>query len=194
MKVTPATPIVGIVAVATNRGYFLVGQDGGVFTFGPAGTVTFLGSLPGRGIHVNNIIGMAATPSGNGYWLVSATGTVYAFGAAQQNLGAAKGTPSPVSAIAGTATGGGYWITTQNGAVYAFGNAKKPSPGTLPAISDTPAHPVIGIVPTANTTAYWLLGSDGGIFTFAPPGLTLFYGSLPGVGVHVTNIAAAVPN
>ncbi len=143
---------------------------------------------------MNNIIGMAATPSGNGYWLVSATGTVYAFGAAQQNLGTAKGTPSPVSAIAGTATGGGYWITTQNGAVYAFGNAKKLTPGTLPAIKVTPAHPVIGIVPTANTTAYWLLGSDGGIFSFAPPGLTLFYGSLPGVGVHVTNIVAAVPN
>ena len=143
---------------------------------------------------MNNIIGMAATPSGNGYWLVSATGTVYAFGAAQGNLGTAKGTPSPVSAIAGTATGGGYWITTQNGAVYAFGNAKKLTPGTLPAIKVTPAHPVIGIVPTANTTAYWLLGSDGGIFSFSPPGLTLFYGSLPGVNVHVTNIVAAVPN
>ncbi len=192
IHVTPAAPIVGIVAVDTDKGYFLVGQDGGVFTFGPQGTVTFLGSLPGRGIHVNNIIGMAATPSGNGYWLVSATGTVYTFGAAQGNLGTAKGTPSPVSAIAGTATGGGYWITTQNGAVYAFGNAQYQ--GSLPAIKVTPAHPVIGIVPTANTTAYWLLGSDGGIFTFAPPGLTLFYGSLPGVGVHVTNIVAAVPN
>ena len=94
LKVTPAAPIVGIVAVATDRGYFLVGQDGGVFTFGPAGTVTFLGSLPGRGIHVNNIIGMAATPSGNGYWLVSATGTVYAFGAAlQQEPGHSQGHP-----------------------------------------------------------------------------------------------------
>ena len=194
IHVTPAAPIVGIVAVDTDKGYFLVGQDGGVFTFGPQGTVTFLGSLPGRGIHVNNIIGMAATPSGNGYWLVSATGTVYTFGAAQGNLGTAKGTPSPVSAIAGTATGGGYWITTQNGAVYAFGNAQKPTRVHCRRSTVTPAHPVIGIVPTANTTAYWLLGSDGGIFTFAPPGLTLFYGSLPGVGVHVTNIVAAVPN
>ncbi|MGO9455451.1 MAG: IPT/TIG domain-containing protein [Acidimicrobiales bacterium] len=192
IHVTPAAPIVGIVAVATDKGYFLVGQDGGVFAFGPQGTVTFLGSLPGRGIHVNNIIGMAATPSGNGYWLVSATGTVYAFGAAQQNLGTAKGTPSPVSAIAGTATGGGYWITTQSGAVYAYGNAHYQ--GSLPGLGVTPTHPVIGIVPTAGTTAYWLLGSDGGIFTFAPPGLTVFYGSLPGVGVHVTNIVAAVPN
>jgi sugar lactone lactonase YvrE len=194
IHVTPVAPIVGIAAVDTDQGYFLVGQDGGVFTFGPAGTVTFLGSLPGRGIHVDNIIGMAATPSGNGYWLVSSTGTVYTFGAAKSNLGTAKGTSSPVSAIAGTATGGGYWITTQNGALYAFGNAKKLNPGTLPAINVTPAHPVIGIVPTANTTAYWLLGSDGGIFSFSPPGFTLFYGSLPGLGVHVTNIVAAVPN
>ncbi|MGO9457969.1 MAG: IPT/TIG domain-containing protein [Acidimicrobiales bacterium] len=192
IHVTPVAPIVGIVAVDTDHGYLLVGQDGGVFSFANRYIPTF-GSLPGLGIHVDNIVGMAATPSGNGYWLVSATGTVYAFGAAQA-LGTAKGTPSPVSAIAGTATGGGYWITTQNGAVYAFGSAKKVSPGTLPAIGVTPAHPVIGIVPTANTAAYWLLGSDGGIFSFSPPGFTLFYGSLPGLGVQVTNIVAAVAN
>ena len=109
-------------AANADKGYFLVGKDGGVFAFG---TVPFLGSLPGKGISVDNIIGIASTPSGNGYWLVSATGTVYGFGAAQ-TLGTAKGSSSPVSAIAGTPTGGGYWITTQNGTVYAFGNAKSP--------------------------------------------------------------------
>ena len=50
---------------------------------------------------------------------------------------------------------------------------------------------MIGIVHTADTRGYWLLGSDGGIFTF---GDAPFYGSLPGVGVHVTNIVGAVPN
>ncbi len=184
--VTPTQPITGIVAADTDKGYFLVGRDGGVFAFG---TVPFLGSLPGRGIHANNIIGIASTPSGNGYWLVSATGTVYGFGAAQ-GLGTAKGTSSPVSAIAGTPTGGGYWITTQNGSVYPFGNAKKPTPGTLPALHVTPAHPVIGIVHTADTGGYWLIGSDGGIFAFGDAG---FVGSLPGVTVHVTDVVGAVP-
>ena len=83
----PTQPITGIVAADTDRGYFLVGRDGGVFAFG---TVPFLGSLPGQGHPVNNIIGIAATPSGNGYWLVSATGTVYGFGAAQ-GLGHSQG-------------------------------------------------------------------------------------------------------
>jgi len=186
LHVTPSQPIAGIIAADTDRGYFLVGKDGGVFAFG---TVPFLGSLPGRGISVDNIIGIASTPSGNGYWLVSATGTVYGFGAAQ-SLGTAKGSASPVSAIAGTPTGGGYWITTQNGTVYAFGNAKKPSPGTLPAIGVSPVRPVIGIVHTADTAGYWLIGSDGGIFAF---GDAPFVGSLPGLTVHVTNVVGAVP-
>jgi hypothetical protein len=186
LHVTPTQPITGIVAANTDRGYFLVGRDGGVFAFG---TVPFLGSLPGIGVHRDDIIGIAATPSGNGYWLVAADGTVYGFGAAQ-GLGTAKGTSSPVSAIAGTPTGGGYWITTQNGTVYPFGNAKKPSPGTLPAIGVSPAHPVIGIVHTADTGGYWLIGSDGGIFAFGDAG---FVGSLPGLTVHVTDVVGAVP-
>jgi hypothetical protein len=184
--VTPTQPITGIVAANTDRGYFLVGRDGGVFAFG---TVPFLGSLPGIGVHRNDIIGIAATPSGNGYWLVAADGTVYGFGAAQ-GLGTAKGTTSPVSAIAGTPTGGGYWITTRNGTVYPFGNAQKPSPGTLPALHISPAHPVIGIVHTSDTGGYWLIGSDGGIFAFGDAG---FVGSLPGVTVHVTDVVGAVP-
>jgi len=186
LGVRPTQPITGIVAADTDKGYFLVGRDGGVFAFG---TVPFLGSLPSKGISVNNIIGIASTPSGNGYWLVAATGTVYGFGAAEA-LGTARGTSSPVSAIAGTPTGGGYWITTQNGTVYPFGNARKPSPGTLPALSLTPALPVIGIVHTADTSGYWLIGADGGIFAFGDAG---FVGSLPGLTVHVTDVVGAVP-
>ena len=186
LHVTPAQPIVGIVTANAGKGYFLVGRDGGVFAFG---TVPFLGSLPGKGISVNNIIGIASTSSGNGYWLVSATGTVYGFGAAQ-TLGTAKGSSSPVSAITGTPTGGGYWITTQNGTVDAFGNAKKPNPGTLPALGVSPTHPVIGIVHTADTAGYWLVGSDGGAFSF---GDAPFIGSLPGITVHVSDVVGAVP-
>ena len=160
----PTSSITGIVAADTDKGYFLVGKDGGVFAFG---TVPFLGSLPGKGISVDNIIGIASTPSGNGYWVVSATGTVYGFGAAQ-HLGTAKGTSSPVSAIAGTPTGGGYWITTQNGTVYTFGNAK--GFGTLPALGVTPNLPVIGIVHTAGTAGYWLIGQTVGSSPSGTPG------------------------
>ena len=69
--------IVGIVATPGGGGYFLVGKDGGVFTFGNA---PFFGSLPGIGVSVNNIAGIASTPDGKGYYVVGANGAVYGFG------------------------------------------------------------------------------------------------------------------
>ena len=41
------SPIVGIVTTPSGNGYWILGADGGVFTFGDA---TFLGSLGGTGI------------------------------------------------------------------------------------------------------------------------------------------------
>jgi hypothetical protein len=48
-----------------------------VFAFGDAG---FLGSLPGMGVHVNNVIGVVATHDNLGYWMVGNDGGVFAFG------------------------------------------------------------------------------------------------------------------
>jgi hypothetical protein len=186
LGVTPSQPIVGIVATATDKGYYLVGRDGGVFAFG---TAQFGGSLPGQGKHVTNVIGIAATPSGSGYWVVQATGTVTGFGAA--SAFSTTATTSAVTAIAGTPTGGGYWLVSAKGGVYAYGKAAKKGKGTLPALGVTPSLAVIGIVPTEGTTGYWLLGADGGIFAF---GTAPFYGSLPTLGVHVSDIVGAVPN
>ena len=61
----------------TGTGYWIVGQDGGVFAFGGA---QFYGSLPQMGIHVKNIVGMVATPTGLGYWLVGSDGGIFSFG------------------------------------------------------------------------------------------------------------------
>jgi len=63
--------IVGIVASPGGGGYFLVGKDGGVFTFGSA---SFFGSLPGTGVHVTNINRNASTTDGQGYYVVGADG------------------------------------------------------------------------------------------------------------------------
>ena len=48
--------MVGVVATHDGKGYWMVGTDGGVFAFGDAG---FVGSIPGLGIHVNNIVAFA---------------------------------------------------------------------------------------------------------------------------------------
>ncbi len=49
---------------------------------------------------------------------------------------------------------------------------------------------MIGLVPTADEQGYWLIGADGGIFAF---GDAPFVGSLPALGIHITDIVAAVP-
>ena len=154
-----------------------------MFAFGDA---AFLGSLPGRGIHVGNVVGIAATPSGAGYWVIGGDGIVYAFGDAP-NFGSATGTLSPVSGISSTPDGGGYWVVTQNGGVNAFGDAGYFL--SLPAIGVIPTSPMIGLVPTTDDRGYWLIGSDGGIFAFGDAG---FVGSLPGLGIHITDVVGAV--
>jgi hypothetical protein len=69
-------PIVGAAAAPDGSGYWLVGADGGVFSFGQ---VSFYGST--GSLHLNApIVGIAATPDGRGYWEVASDGGVFAFG------------------------------------------------------------------------------------------------------------------
>ena len=58
-----------------TTGYDLVGSDGGVFVFHGG----FFGSLPGLGVHVNDITGIVPTSDDNGYFLVGSDGGVFAF-------------------------------------------------------------------------------------------------------------------
>jgi len=51
------------------------------------------------------------------------------------------------------------------------------------------ADNIIGITPTQTGRGYWLVSSDGDVFAF---GDARFYGSLPGLGVHVAHIVAMV--
>ena len=66
--------------VPGGKGYWLVSKDGGVFSFGGA---PYYGSLPGDGVHVDDIVGIVPTPSGHGYWLVGSDGGIFSFGDAQ---------------------------------------------------------------------------------------------------------------
>src|ERR1700730_12010382 len=52
-------------STASGSGYWLVGADGGVFTFGSAG---FFGSMGGTKLNAP-VIGIVPTPDGRGYWL-----------------------------------------------------------------------------------------------------------------------------
>ena len=72
---TPTLPAEGAVAPHSTTqatGYDLVGSDGGVFVFHGG----FYGSLPGLGIHVDNIVGIAPAANYGGYYLVGSDGGV----------------------------------------------------------------------------------------------------------------------
>jgi hypothetical protein len=172
---TGATPFTYV----STAGYWMVGSDGGVYTFGQLG---YFGSVPGAigGAPAHPVVGMAATPDAGGYWLVGSDGGLYAFGDARffgSVPGAIGHAPaSPVVGMAATPDGGGYWLVGSDGGLYAFGDAR--FFGSVPgAIGGAPAHPVVGMAATPDGGGYWLVGSDGGLYAF---GDARFFGSVPG--------------
>jgi hypothetical protein len=65
-------------------GYWLVGADGGVFSFG----APFFGSA--ASFHLAQpVVGIAAAPAGNGYYLVAKDGGVFTFGTGAHFQGSA---------------------------------------------------------------------------------------------------------
>jgi hypothetical protein len=195
--------IVGIVSTSTGKGYYLVGNDGGVFAFGDA---PYIASLPSRGVHVNDITAIVARPDLTGYWLIGGTDTIYSFGSAATFTPGVSGNsyipcayPNPATtainpnncsiqvAGASTSTGNGLWSVDNTGLVDAYGDANLY--GDL--VNDPNVSDIVSIVsPFGNDAGYFLVGADGGIFSY---GTTTFFGSLPGIGVHVNNVVGAVP-
>src|SRR5437773_1036215 len=62
-----------------GRGYWLVADDGGVFTFGNG---KFRGSMGGKPLW-QPVMGMERTGSGHGYWLFASDGGIFSFGDAK---------------------------------------------------------------------------------------------------------------
>jgi hypothetical protein len=169
-----AAPIVGMAANPTGRGYWEVGADGGVFTYGDA---PFLGSLGGTTLS-HPVVGMAPTPSGLGYWLVAADGLVTAFGDARlATPGSVARGSQPIVGMAATPSGLGYWLVAPDGEVFPYGDAIYA--GSLAAVHLN--QPVVGMAATPSGKGYWLVAADGGVFTF---GDALFAGSLGGVRMN----------
>jgi hypothetical protein len=154
-------------AAASTSGYWLVGTDGGIFSYGAA---KFFGST--GNIKLNEpVAGMAATPDGRGYWMVASDGGIFSFGSAGF-YGSMGGKPlnQPIVGIAPTRTGKGYWMVASDGGIFAFGDAGfYGSTGSIRL-----AKPIVDIVPTPTGRGYWMAASDGGIFAFGDAG---FFGS-----------------
>jgi len=173
-------PIVGMAATRSGTGYWLLGQDGGIFSYGSA---AFYGST--GAIHLNQpVVGMAATPSGRGYWLVAADGGIFSFGDAgfHGSTGAIH-LNQPIVGMAPTPSGHGYWLVAADGGIFSFGDARfHGSTGGLP-IGTTIAGMAAG--PSGN--GYWLVAASGRVFSYgdAHP-MTTVAASSPVVGAAVS--------
>jgi uncharacterized repeat protein (TIGR01451 family) len=72
----PSNDVSSVTTRVHGLGYWLLGADGGVFTFGDAGFYGSTGDL-----QLNRpIVAMAPSADGLGYWLVGADGGVFTFG------------------------------------------------------------------------------------------------------------------
>jgi GH25 family lysozyme M1 (1,4-beta-N-acetylmuramidase) len=175
----------GMAATPDGSGYWLVGSDGGVFTYGSAG---FFGSLGGKALNAP-IAGIAAAPDGRGYWLVGADGGVFAFGSAAffGSMGG-KALNAPAVGMAVAPDGHGYWLVAADGGVFAFGSAGfHGSTGNVHLNA-----PMVGMAPTPDGLGYWLVAADGGVFAFGTAG---FHGSMGSIHLNAPVVGmAATPD
>jgi hypothetical protein len=140
-----------------TQSYDLVGSDGGVFAFNSP----FVNSLPGLGVHVNNITGIVPTATDTGYYLVGSDGGVFAFNAPFVNSlpGIGVGV-NDIVGIVPTLGDQGYFLVGSDGGVFAF-NApfEKSLPGLGIHVND-----ITGIAATPDDQGYWLVGSNGNVY------------------------------
>ncbi len=170
-----------VASCAAHDGYWLVGSDGGVFSFG---TARFYGSTSNRTLS-KPVVGMASAATGAGYWFVASDGGVFAFGPDARFYGSMGGTRlnQPVIAMAATPSGKGYWLTASDGGVFSFGDAR--FYGSMGGRHLNQA--VVAITATPSGRGYWLTAADGAVLSF---GDARFYGSMG--GRHLNQPVAAM--
>ena len=181
----PAAPV-------PQHGYWLVGSDGGIFTFGSA---QFYGST--GSIHLQRpVVGITPTASRGGYWLVASDGGIFAFGNAgyygsipgsglqPANSGLPRSLNAPIVGMVPSADGGGYFMVASDGGVFAFGDAR--FEGSCPGIGGCRGA-AVAVVPDATGNGYWVITSTGAVYTF---GDATNYGQPGQQSSNITSAAA----
>ncbi len=165
VRVTDATP------VNVSHGYWLVGSDGGIFTFGSAAFHGSTGSF-----HLQRpVVGITPTADRGGYWLVAADGGIFAFGDAgfhgsipgvglrPAGVGGGPALAAPIVAMVPSADGGGYFMVAADGGIFAFGDAH--FSGSCPGIGGCTGR-AVAVVPDASGLGYWLVTDGGRVYAF----------------------------
>jgi hypothetical protein len=172
----PATQVLTLTvdappAAAPSHGYWLVGSDGGIFSFGAAQFYGSTGSL-----HLQRpVVGITPTADRGGYWLVASDGGIFAFGDAGFHGSipgaglnpAGSGLPhslnAPIVGMVPSADGGGYFMVASDGGVFAFGDAR--FEGSCPGIGGC-SGAAVAVVPDASGNGYWVVTSTGSVYPF----------------------------
>ncbi|MGH2687562.1 MAG: peptidoglycan recognition protein family protein, partial [Actinomycetota bacterium] len=172
---SPAAPVADDYVVSLEglpSGYWVMGKDGGIFSYGSA---AFHGSTGDKRLN-SPPVGFDAAPDGNGYWLVAGDGGIFNYGSARffGSTGSIR-LARPVVDMASTADGNGYWLVATDGGIFAFGNA--PFLGSTGNIRL--ARPIVGMATTPSGNGYWMVATDGGIFAFGDAGFHGSTGNIP---------------
>jgi hypothetical protein len=177
-------------STATPHGYWLVGSDGGIFTFGGA---QFYGSTGNLKLN-RPVVGITVTSDRGGYWLDAADGGVFAFGdstfygsipgigIAPAGSGASRELNAPIVGMVPSYDDGGYFMVGADGGVFAFGDAK--FEGSCPGLAGGCSGAAVAVMPDASGRGYWLVTATGRVYTF---GDAVYLGAPGGQASPVTS-------
>ena len=156
----------------TDHGYWLVGADGGIFSFGSAQFHGSTGSLKLQ----RPIVGITPTSDRQGYWLEASDGGVFAFGdagfygslpglgfAPAGSFGSGSEARAPIVGMVPSADGGGYFMVSSDGGVFAFGDAH--FAGSCPGIGGCQGS-AVAVIPDASGQGYWIATNNGNVYSF----------------------------
>ena len=176
-------------AASSSHGYWLVGSDGGIFSFGSAQFYGSTGSLKLQ----RPVVGIVPTKDDGGYWLDASDGGVFSYGDTQfygsiPGLGlhpAGSGLPNslnaPIVGMVPSNDDNGYFMVASDGGVFAFGDAH--FAGSCPGIGGC-SGAAVAVMPDASGNGYWLVTQTGNIYTF---GDAAYYGAPGNTGSPVTS-------
>jgi hypothetical protein len=148
------------------HGYWLVGSDGGIFSFG---AVQFHGSMGSTKLQ-RPVVAITPTADHDGYWLVASDGGIFALNAgfygSIPGLGLAPAGSSnprrlnaPIVGMVPSPDGGGYFMVASDGGVFAFGDAKYA--GSCPALPGGCSGAAVAVMSDATGTGYWVVTTTG---------------------------------
>jgi hypothetical protein len=165
-------PVVTSPSSTVSHGYWLVGSDGGIFTFGNAQFYGSTGSL-----HLQRpVVSITPTSNDGGYWLVASDGGIFSFGDAGfygsipglSLAPAGSGLPhslnAPIVGMVPSADGGGYFMVGADGGVFTFGDAKYE--GSCPGIGGCAGGAAVAVMPDASGNGYWVVTAGGYVTPF----------------------------